>query len=56
MLGGEYSHRALDYGRLTGRGTLFGNFEVRHDLLSLGDLGGVTLLAFLDAGRVFEQE
>lgn len=56
VLGGEYSHRALDYGRLTGRGTLFGNFEVRHDLLSLGDLGGVTLLAFLDAGRVFEQE
>ena len=56
VLGGEYSNRALDYGRLTGRGTLFGNFEVRHDLLSLGDLGGVTLLAFLDAGRVFEQE
>ena len=56
VLGGEYSHRSLDYGRLTGRGTLFGNFEVRHDLLSLGDLGAVTLLAFLDAGRVFEQE
>jgi outer membrane protein assembly factor BamA len=56
VLGGEYSHRSLDFGRLTGRGTLFGNFEVRHDLLSLGDLGAVTLLAFLDAGRVFEQE
>jgi len=56
VLGGEYSHRSLDYGRLTGRGTLFGNFEVRHDLLSLGDLGGITLLAFLDAGRVFEPE
>src|SRR5437870_3500950 len=26
VLGGEYSHRSLDYGRLTGRGTLFGNF------------------------------
>jgi outer membrane protein assembly factor BamA len=56
VLGGEYSHRGLDYGRLTGRGTLFGNFEVRHDLLPLGDLGAVTLLAFLDAGRVFEDE
>jgi outer membrane protein assembly factor BamA len=56
VLGGEYSHRGLDYGRLTGRGLLFGNFEVRHDLLSLGDLGGVTLVAFLDAGRVFEGE
>jgi outer membrane protein assembly factor BamA len=56
VLGGEYSHRALDYGRLTGRGTLFGNFEIRHDLLAFGDLGAITLLAFLDAGRVFEQE
>jgi outer membrane protein assembly factor BamA len=56
VLGGEYSHRGLDYGRLTGRGVLFGNFEVRHDLLSLGDLGGLTLVAFLDAGRVFEGE
>jgi outer membrane protein assembly factor BamA len=56
VLGGEYSHRSLDYGRLSGRGTLFGNFEVRHDLLSLGDLGAITLLAFLDAGRVFEPE
>jgi outer membrane protein assembly factor BamA len=56
VLGGEYSHRALEYGRLTGRGTLFGNFEVRHDVLPFGDLGAITLLAFLDAGRVFEPE
>lgn len=56
VLGGEYSNRGLDYGRLTGRGTLFGNLEVRHDLLPFGDLGAVTLLAFIDAGRVFEQE
>ena len=56
VLGGEYSHRGLDYGRLTGRGTLFGNLEVRHDLLPFGDLGAITLLAFLDAGRVFEEE
>jgi outer membrane protein assembly factor BamA len=56
VLGGQYSHRGLDYGRLTGRGVLFGNFEVRHDVLPFGDLGAVTLVAFLDAGRVFEQE
>jgi hypothetical protein len=56
VLGGEQSHRALDTGRLAGRGTLFGNLEVRHDLLPFGDLGAVTLLAFIDAGRVFEEE
>jgi len=56
VLGGEQSHRALDTGRLAGRGVLFGNLEVRHDLLPFGDLGAVTLLAFVDAGRVFEQE
>ena len=56
VLGGEYSHRGLDYGRLTGRGALFGNLEVRHDLLPFGDLGAISLIAFLDAGRVFETE
>jgi len=29
---------------------------VRHDLLPLGDLGAITLLGFIDAGRVFEGE
>lgn len=56
ILGGEYSHRALNDGRLAGRHTLFGNLEVRHDLLPFGDLGAITLLAFVDAGRVFEDE
>ncbi len=56
MLGGEYSHRSFDTGRFAGRGALFGNLEVRHDLLPFGDLGAITLLAFLDAGRVFEEE
>ncbi|MGH7497311.1 MAG: BamA/TamA family outer membrane protein [Gemmatimonadales bacterium] len=56
VLGGEYSHRSLDTGRLTGKGALFGNLEVRHDLLPFGDLGAVTLLGFVDAGRVFEEE
>lgn len=56
VLGGEYSHRSLDTGRLGGRHVLFGNLEVRHDLLAFGDLGAITLLAFTDAGRVFEGE
>jgi len=56
VLGGEYSHRSFDTGRFAGTGTLFGNLEVRHDLLPFGDLGALTLLAFLDAGRVFEGE
>jgi hypothetical protein len=56
VLGGEYSHRALDVGRLAGRHLLFGNLEVRHDLLAFGDLGAITLIAFTDAGRVFEEE
>jgi Omp85 superfamily domain len=56
VLGGENSHRSFDTGRFLGDGTLFANFEVRHDVLPFGDLGGVTVLAFLDAGRVFEGE
>jgi outer membrane protein assembly factor BamA len=56
VLGGPYSHRSLDTGRLAGRHVLLGNFEIRHDLLAFGDLGAITLLAFTDAGRVFETE
>jgi outer membrane protein assembly factor BamA len=56
VMGGQYSHRSFDTGRFAGEHVLFGNLEVRHDLLSLGDLGAVTLLAFVDAGRVFEGE
>jgi Omp85 superfamily domain len=56
VLGGEYSHRSFDTGRFVGEGTLLANLEVRHDVLPLGDLGALTVLAFLDAGRVFEGE
>jgi outer membrane protein assembly factor BamA len=56
VLGGQYSHRSFDTGRFAGKHLLLGNLEVRHDLLPFGDLGAVTLLAFLDAGRVFEEE
>lgn len=56
VLGGAYSHRGLEFQRLAGRGVLFANAEIRHDLLNLGDLGAFTLLGFFDAGRVFETE
>jgi outer membrane protein assembly factor BamA len=56
VLGGQYSHRSFDTGRFAGKHVMLGNLEVRHDLLPFGDLGAVTLLAFLDAGRVFEGE
>lgn len=56
VLGGEYSHRSLDTGRLAGEHVLFGNLEVRHDLIAFGDLGAITLIGFTDAGRVFEGE
>ncbi len=56
LLGGEYSHRSFDTGRFTGKGALFGNLEVRQDVLPFGDLGALTVLAFVDAGRVFEEE
>ncbi len=56
VLGGSYSNRGLLFQRMAGRGVLMGSAEVRHDLLNLGDLGAFTLLAFVDAGRVFETE
>lgn len=56
VLGGTNSHRGLDFQRFAGKGVLLGSAEVRHDLLNLGDFGAFTLIAFLDAGRVFEQE
>jgi hypothetical protein len=56
VLGGQYSHRSFDTGRFAGEHVLLSNLEVRYDLLSLGDLGAITLLGFVDAGRVFEGE
>jgi outer membrane protein assembly factor BamA len=56
VLGGQYSHRSFDTGRFAGKHVLLGNLEVRHDLLAFGDLGAITLLGFVDAGRVFETE
>ncbi len=53
VLGGADSHRSFVPGRFVGTGLLLGSIEVRHNLLDLGGLGAVTLIAFTDAGRVF---
>ena len=56
MLGGSDSHRGLRTGRLVGTGVLFGNFEVRQELVAIGGLGALSVIAFVDAGRVFQGE
>ena len=56
VLGGTNSNRGLAFQRLAGKGVLFANAELRHNLLDLGDFGAFTLFGFVDAGRVFEQE
>ena len=55
-VGGVNSNRGYDFQRLTGEDVLLFNAEVRHDLLNLGDFGAFTLVAFFDAGRVFQNE
>lgn len=55
-LGSAYSHRGLLDNRLLGEDKLFGNLDVRYDLTALPTLYRVTLVAFLDAGRVFQRE
>ncbi len=53
VLGGFHSHRGLGDGELVGRGVLLAGAEARHDLMNFGNIGSVTLLGFVDAGRVF---
>jgi len=56
IFGGDDTHRAYDEGRFTGEHVLFGNLEIRHNILDLATLGAVSALVFVDAGRIFEQE
>lgn len=55
-LGSAYSHRALFDNRLLGEDKLFGNLDIRYDLMALPTLYRVTLVGFLDAGRIFQRE
>ena len=56
MYGGSDTNRGIDRGRFAGPHALFTNLELRYDLRSFGDFGAMTLLGFVDAGRVFEDE
>lgn len=56
IFGGDDTHRAFDEARFVGEHVLFGNLEVRHNILDLATLGSISALVFVDAGRVFEQE
>ncbi len=55
-LGGKNSHRALAQNRFLGRHKLLGNVDLRYHLLNIRRAARVTVLGFLDAGRVFEGE
>ncbi len=53
---GGSTNRGLDGERRAGTGVLFGNLEVRQQLVWIQNTVGVTLIGFTDAGRVFEGE
>ena len=54
-VGGGDSFRALDDNRLLGRHKLFANIDARYHLLNVPRTARLTLVGFLDAGRVFDQ-
>ena len=54
--GGRFTNRGFPDARFGGESLAFGNLDLRHDLLNLGDLAAVTLMLFGDAGRVYEDE
>lgn len=56
LYGGSDTNRGIDRGRYAGPHALFGNLELRYDLRAFGDFGALTLLGFVDAGRVFNDE
>jgi outer membrane protein assembly factor BamA len=53
VLGGSHSHRGLWRMRHLDSDKLLGNLDVRYDLLAEPTLFRVTLVGFLDVGRVF---
>lgn len=55
-VGGGRSHRALPNNGLLGPGKLMLNFDVRYDVLEYPTFLPVTLVAWMDAGRVFFNE
>jgi hypothetical protein len=56
VYGGYDSNRGLPRGRFVGEGVLFGNLEVRHELFGFKEAAFITVIGFVDVGRVFEAE
>ena len=54
--GGVETNRGLVDQRYTGRDVLLGNLKINRDLINAGLYGAISVHAFLDAGRVFENE
>lgn len=55
-LGGAESHRALHRRRLLGADKLLANIDVRYELFGVPTIASLTVVGFLDAGRVFAPE
>lgn len=55
-VGGSATHRGLEEHRLLGRHKLIANLDVRYDAYAVPTLVRATVVAFFDAGRVFEPE
>ncbi len=53
VFGGSSSHRGLWRMRYLDSDKILGNFDVRYDLLAVPTLYRITLVGFLDVGRVF---
>jgi hypothetical protein len=56
VVGGAESDRSFVRGRLLGRNVGLASLEVRHNLLDVGDYGGVTVIAFSDAARAWDSD
>lgn len=56
VYGGYQSNRGYPSGRFVGSGVVFGSLELRQDFLPFGEIAAGSLVAFLDAGRVFEED
>ena len=56
MYGGSGTNRGLRSSRYLGTGALFGNIELRRELFTSKNAAAVSVLVYLDAGRVFEGE
>lgn len=53
-LGGRRSHRGMASHRYLGEDKLFGNFEARYQLVGQRHVVAVSLVGFVDVGRVFQ--